>query len=69
MLCLVDADGRVRPYATNRAFEQTLGYDPEDTGGAVFWERYVPAEDADEVREAVEAVIAGGPRSTSTGAG
>jgi PAS domain S-box-containing protein len=60
MLCLVDADGRVRPYATNRAFEQTLGYDPEDTGGVVFWERYVPAEDADEVREAVQAVIAGG---------
>jgi PAS domain-containing protein len=39
LLCLVDADGRVRPFATNIAFEQTLGYDPSETGGDLFWER------------------------------
>jgi PAS domain S-box-containing protein len=61
LLCLVDADGRVRPYATNKAFERTLGYDPAETGGVVFWERYVPPEDAAEVQAAIEAVVAGGP--------
>jgi PAS domain S-box-containing protein len=59
MLCLVDADGCVRPFATNRAFERTLGYDPKETGGVHFWERYVPPEDADEVRAAIDAAIAG----------
>jgi len=60
LLCLVDSDGRVRPGATNIAFERTLGYAPEDTGGVLFWERYVPPEDADDVRAAIESVIAGG---------
>ena len=46
LLCLVDADGRVRPLATNIAFERTLGYDPSESGGDLFWERYVPVEDA-----------------------
>jgi PAS domain S-box-containing protein len=59
LLCLVDADGRVRDRATNIAFERTLGYDPDDTGGVLFWERYVPPEEADEVRRAIEEVIAG----------
>jgi PAS domain S-box-containing protein len=61
LLCLVDAQGVVRPYATNRAFERTLGWDPEETGGVPFWERYVPPEDAEDVRAAIEAVIEGGP--------
>ena len=42
LICLVDDQGRVRPYATNQAFERTLGYEPHETGGALFWERYVP---------------------------
>jgi PAS domain S-box-containing protein len=60
LLCLVDADGTVRPAATNQAFERTLGYEPGETGGVVFWERYVHPEDADAVRAAIEDVAAGG---------
>jgi PAS domain S-box-containing protein len=60
LLCLVGADGVVRPTATNKAFERTLGYTPEETGGVRFWERYVPQEDAAAVRGAIERVIAGG---------
>ncbi len=59
LICLIDPDGTVRPQATNRAFERTLGYQPEETGGVLFWERYVPPEDADEVRTLVEQVVAG----------
>ncbi len=60
LLCLVDADGRVRPFATNIAFEQTLGYDPSESGGDLFWELYVPAGDAAAVREAIEETIRDG---------
>ena len=60
LLCLVDADGRVRPLATNIAFERTLGYDPSESGGDVFWELYVPADDAAAVREAIEETIRDG---------
>jgi PAS domain S-box-containing protein len=60
LLCLVDGEGRVRDRATNIAFERALGYDPDDTGGVLFWERYVPPEDADEVRATIEDVISGG---------
>jgi PAS domain S-box-containing protein len=61
LLCLVDHNGRVRDRATNIAFERTLGYDADDTGGVLFWERYVPPEDADEVRSTIGEVIAGAP--------
>lgn len=61
LLCLVDAEGRVRDLASNIAFEQTLGYDTQEVGGAAFWDRYVPPDDADDVRRAIEEVIAGGP--------
>jgi PAS domain S-box-containing protein len=61
LICLVDVTGRVREQATNKAFERTLGYDPDETGGVLFWERYVPPEDAAAVREAIEAVVAGAP--------
>jgi PAS domain S-box-containing protein len=61
LLCIVDAEGRVRDRATNIAFEQTLGYDTDETGGALFWERYVPPEDADVVRAAIEDVVMGAP--------
>ena len=61
LLCLVGADGRVRPAATNIAFERRLGYDPSETGGDFFWERYVPPEDAAIVREVIEAAQRGEP--------
>jgi PAS domain S-box-containing protein len=61
LLCIVDAEGRVRDGAANIAFERALGYDTPEVGGVRFWERYVPPEDADEVRAAIEEVIAGGP--------
>jgi len=67
LLCLVDPDGTVRPLATNRAFERTLGYEPEETGGAVFWERYVDPAGADEVRAAIEAVVGGTPMQEREG--
>jgi PAS domain S-box-containing protein len=57
LLCIVDAEGRVRPYAANKAFEETLGYEPAETGGVLFWERYVPDEDAAAVKAAIERVI------------
>ena len=60
LLCLVDADGTVRPAATNRAFERRLGYGPDETGGERFWDRYVHADDAPAVRAAIESVVAGG---------
>ena len=67
LLCLIDADGTVRPVATNKTFARTLGYDPSETGGVRFWERYVPPEDADEVRVAIEAVVAGGETEVHEG--
>ena len=36
LLC-IDPDGHVRPLATNIAFERTLGYNPSESGGDVFW--------------------------------
>jgi len=59
-LCIVDRTGRVRDRATNLAFERTLGYGPDETGGVLFWERYVPERDAPEVQRAIEDVVAGG---------
>jgi PAS domain S-box-containing protein len=61
LLCLIDGTGRVRYRATNIAFERTLGYDPDATGGVLFWERYVPPEDAAGVRATIEAVVGGAP--------
>ncbi len=61
LLCLVDEHGQVRDAATNIAFEQALGYAPDDTGGVLFWERYVPPGDAAAVRATIEEVIEGAP--------
>jgi PAS domain S-box-containing protein len=58
LLCIVDAEGRVRPFASNKAFERVLGYEPRETGGVLFWERYVPADDRDEVRAKLLGAIA-----------
>jgi PAS domain S-box-containing protein len=59
LLCLVDGDGRVPDRASNKAFEEQLDYDTEETGGHVFWERYVHPDEVDEVRERMERVFAG----------
>ena len=59
LLALIDESGRVVDLATNIAFEQTLEYAPEDTGGHVFWERYVDPAEADEVRALLERVVRG----------
>jgi PAS domain S-box-containing protein len=62
LICLVDDDGRVRPYATNRAFERTLGWEPHETGGVLFWERYVPDGERAAARDCIlSAVRTGGP--------
>jgi PAS domain S-box-containing protein len=58
-LCMVDEEGRVRDRATNIAFERALGYDPDETGGVLFWERYVHPDDAAEIRRMIEDVVAG----------
>ena len=60
LLCLVDVEGRVRPGASNIAFERLLGYEPGATGGDFFWEKYVPADDAAAVRSTIEDTIANG---------
>ena len=59
LLCLVDEHGLVQDRATNIAFEETLGFDPESTGGHVFWERYVDPAESDEARRLIERVVAG----------
>jgi PAS domain S-box-containing protein len=53
-ICIVDEEGRVRPAATNRAFERTLEYGAGETGEVLFWERYGAPEDAEEIRTAIE---------------
>lgn len=57
LLCLIDPDGMVRPYATNRAFERVLGYRPDETGGVVFWEQYVPDGERAAARDTVHAAV------------
>ena len=60
LLALVDERGVVVPRATNVTFERLLEYGAEETGDVVFWQRYVDPAEADEVREAIERVVAGG---------
>jgi PAS domain S-box-containing protein len=59
LLCLIDADGVMTERGANIAFERTLEYGPEEIGGQVFWEAFVDPSEADDVREAVERVVAG----------
>jgi PAS domain S-box-containing protein len=61
LLCLIDEQGVLAERASNVAFERTLEYDPADTGGDVLWEKYVHPDDAEEVRERIERVVAGEP--------
>jgi len=57
LICLVDGDGRVRPFASNRAFEQVLGYAPHETGGALFWEKYVADGERSRARDCILSAI------------
>ena len=59
LLCLIDEHGVLEPSATNVAFEETLEYRPDETGGAVFWERYIVPEEAEEVERWIRTVVAG----------
>ena len=59
LLALIDETGRVVDLATNIAFEQTLGFSPDETGGHLFWERYVDPAEADDVKSILERVFAG----------
>jgi PAS domain S-box-containing protein len=65
LLCLVDETGTVAHGATNKAFEATLEYEPDETGGHVFWERYIAPEEAQEVADAIRRACAGGDAGTS----
>ena len=57
LICLVDGEGRVRPYASNRAFERTLGYEPHETGDVFFWERYVADGERAAARDCILSAI------------
>jgi PAS domain S-box-containing protein len=57
LLCLIGDDGRVRPFATNKAFERTLGYEPHETGGHFFWDRYVPDGERAAARDCILAAV------------
>lgn len=57
LLCLVGDDGRVRPFASNKAFERTLGYSPDETGGDYFWDKYVPDGDRSRARDTIQSTI------------
>jgi PAS domain S-box-containing protein len=59
LLCLIDDGGLVVERATNIAFERTLEYDPSNTGGHIFWERYVDAAEAEQVRQLIGLAYAG----------
>jgi PAS domain S-box-containing protein len=61
-LTAVDAEGRfsVRG-STNRAFVDAFGWSEEEVAGRVFWDEFVPPDDAEWVRAAIEDVVRGGP--------
>jgi len=61
LLCLIEHDGRLTQAGANIAFERTLGYEPSQIGGQVFWEEFVDPAEADDVRSLVEAIAAGEP--------
>jgi len=54
LIAIVDDEGRVRPFATNKAFERTLDYEPHETGNVLFWERYVPDGERARARDCIE---------------
>jgi PAS domain S-box-containing protein len=67
LICLVNAEGRVRPFATNKAFEHVLGYEPHETGGVLFWERYVPDGERAAARDFILSAVRSGAASECEG--
>lgn len=67
LICLIDADGHVRPYGSNKAFERTLGYEPHETGGVAFWDRYVPDGERAAARDCILSAIRSGGASECEG--
>ena len=61
LLCLIDDQGVMTEGGGNIAFEETLGYDPAEIGGQVFWDAFADPEESDEVRDAIMGVAAGEP--------
>jgi PAS domain S-box-containing protein len=59
LLALIDETGTVVDRATNAAFERLLEYERAETGGGLFWERYVDPAETDEVKEAIRRAGAG----------
>ncbi len=59
MLLLIQADGRLVENGANVAFERTLGYEPAEIGGQIFWEDFVHPDEASDVREILSAVAGG----------
>jgi PAS domain S-box-containing protein len=57
LIAIVDDEGRVRPFATNKAFERTLDYEPDETGNVLFWERYVPDGERARARDCIESAV------------
>jgi PAS domain S-box-containing protein len=67
LICIVDAEGRVRPFATNQAFERTLGYRPHETGGVIFWETYVADGHRAEARDCILSAVRTGASAETEG--
>ncbi len=61
LLCVIDEDGRVTDRGANKTFQRRLGWTSDEIEGEVFWERFVAAEDAGEVRGIVQRVAGGEP--------
>ncbi len=59
LLCVIDANGRVTDRGANRTFQRRLGWTPDEIEGEVFWERFVDASDAEEVRRLIQRVASG----------
>ncbi len=45
------------PLRVEPAFERTLGYEPHETGGVLFWDRYVPDGERAAARDCIEAAV------------
>lgn len=59
LLCLIDGDGRLIENGANIAFERTLGYEPADIGGQLFWEELVEPDESADARRVIAEVAAG----------
>ena len=68
LICLVDAEGRVRPFATQQGVRANARL-PRRTRRAVslFWERYVADGDRAEARDCILSAIRSGASAESEG--